>query len=262
MATKKTTERKTTIETTVDDAGKVPAEKPPVVAASVKVVETPPGGKKEPAVAVVAPSDPPKEATPSASKLSTPVETKSPKTTSNYAAWFPGLSLVMILIGLLLGLLILDNQYRLAKVISGIPSDAEIAAEVEVPACPTVSVPAGIAGTVWTSNECPEVVISDAKDWKRVVWDCAGRIWQDKLLPEGDGRIAYDVSFTSPVGGDAVFNGSNAVLLFDKDKNGVPEETVAANKNGVSIVLVKDGWYQVKNGTFNGGFEIKFSDPS
>ncbi|OQA93547.1 MAG: hypothetical protein BWY24_00418 [Microgenomates group bacterium ADurb.Bin219] len=262
MATKKTIERKTTTETTVDDAGKVPAEKPPAVAASVKVTETPPV-KKEPAVAVVAPSDPPK-ATPTEKKseavppsVSTvPVAkpahvTETPRVVYRVPgyAWALGL-LLLVAIAVLLALLV--NQNRLARIQRECPEVIAQQTAVSIPVSGVTTIPA---------SECP-VVISDRKDQFRVVWDCSRRIWQDSLPDEGTQRVAYEISFTAPVGGNAIFNGVNAVLEQDENKDGTPDKVIAANKNGIVVTLTKGGWYRVKNGTFNGGFEIKFSDPS
>jgi len=125
---------------------------------------------------------------------------------------------------------------------------------------PTVVPPAaGVAPTAPAGPAAPAAtcvnpsVISPEKDWKRVVWDCSNRIWQD-LLPPETARPAFDSSFTAPFGGAAVFNGVNATLMYDPGKTGTPTVTVASKGNNIPITLVEGGWYKVKNGDTNGGF--------
>lgn len=119
---------------------------------------------------------------------------------------------------------------------------------------PAAAAPAAAAPAQSTAVS-QTAVISPEKDWKRVVYDGANRIWQDQLL-SGSERPAFDCSFTAPFGGAAVFNGVNAELWLDSNKDGTPDTLIASKGNNISIVLIQDGWYKVVNGPFNGGFEI------
>lgn len=247
---KKTTET-TVVKKDGEKAEVKPEEKPekePLVVVSATKLEKDPV-KIPAAAAIVPPTVPPEspKVTPSAS--SAPVEKPTP-----VASWNPGYTwvlglLLIVLAGVVLVLAWKNDQLARRKC-------PEVVAVAQQPA-------ASISGASVPASECPQV-ISDRKDQFRVVWDCARRVWQDSLPPEGPSRTAYELSFTAPdVGGDAVFNGVNAVLLYNGDRDPkTPETVVAANMNGVPFKLVANGWYKVKCGSGNGGFEIKLSDPS
>jgi hypothetical protein len=110
-----------------------------------------------------------------------------------------------------------------------------------MPAAPSQSETSGCSSSIG--------VISVEKDWRRVVLEGDGRIWQDQIT---NGNAPYEVSFTAPCTGNMqrLFNGVNATLLLDG-------QVVASGGNGVSITLVPGGHYTVQGGSGNGGFSLE-----
>lgn len=107
------------------------------------------------------------------------------------------------------------------------------------------------AGTPRLTN-----VISDEKGDSRVVIEPDGRIWQDRIQP---GNKPYELSFTMPTTGNMtrIFNGINAQLLEDTDRNGEPDTLVAGGVNGKEVTLTPGGWYKAEGGANNGGFSLE-----
>lgn len=107
------------------------------------------------------------------------------------------------------------------------------------------------AGTPRLTN-----VISDEKGDSRVVIEPDGRIWQDRIQP---GNKPYELSFTMPTTGNMtrIFNGINAQLLEDTDRNGEPDTLVAGGVNGKEVTLTPGGWYKAEGEANNGGFSLE-----
>lgn len=97
-------------------------------------------------------------------------------------------------------------------------------------------------------------VVSVETDWRRVILEPDGRIWQDQIY---EGAPSYEVTFTVPAnlpgGNDRTFKGTNAVL-HEGDKNG---PTLAGNVAAKTVTLKPGQKYTVVGGDKNGGFALE-----
>lgn len=101
---------------------------------------------------------------------------------------------------------------------------------------------------------CPRT-ISDVDDWRRVVVECDGRLWQPEIVP-GEPCSDFEVVFTAPAGGDFIFNGVSTDLWIDDDADGIPDRLVIARSTGGVVRIVAGGEYTARGYQPAPGFDL------
>jgi len=111
-----------------------------------------------------------------------------------------------------------------------------------------------------TDNSCPRT-ISDVTDWRKVIVECDGRIWQPLLLPEP--RPQFEVAFTAPQDGTYTYRGISTELWLDRDGDGLPDELIVERVDGRTVAIMGGMRYIARGIPPNGGFElVPESDPT
>lgn len=100
--------------------------------------------------------------------------------------------------------------------------------------------------------------LSEVSDWRRVVLESDGRIWQDKIGAV-EPTAGYEVTFTAPIAGSMYreFKGVSAELWIDGAANSGRSTLVAAGANCVAISLVPGAQYKVIGKPGNSGFSLE-----
>ncbi|MDP2638305.1 MAG: hypothetical protein Q8P26_04555 [Candidatus Levybacteria bacterium] len=109
----------------------------------------------------------------------------------------------------------------------------------------------------------PGILSSKANTGYEVVMEADGRIWQPNVSTIQGGTVPTEVIFKNPdleQNQTRIFNGINARLIEDANRNGVVDNAdvlVAGGVNGKEVTLKPGAQYIAQIGLNNGGFELK-----
>lgn len=123
----------------------------------------------------------------------------------------------------------------------------------------------GYNGAVCPKPDGMVDVISPENDYRTMVRMGDGRLFQP-CLPEEEIRPSFESSFTGYCLGEAstcemVVHTINSELWYDSDKDGTPDQKLAAYVGSKVVTIHNGGWYKIVAGESNGGLDlVPFSD--